>query len=263
MFEINIALVIVYLFLEGTLINKGVSKGVIMTQLEIIIKLTIALLLGLLIGLDRQLKHKPLGLKTSMIICIASCLLTIVSIESFYLFATPEYPNMDPMRLTAQIISGIGFLGAGVILRRNNDVVSGLTSAALIWAASGLGIAIGVGLYLEAFYATTLFVLAVNVLPFLIKKIGPKRLKKRDVSVQLILNPNSKMTNLLKVIEGDSQVHSLNRDYIIKSLKIKDVKNNNQQINLLISAPESEYTTEIYYVFKKIEDVISVEIDRL
>lgn len=198
-----------------------------------------------------------------MIISVASCLVTIVSIESFYRFATPEYPNMDPMRLTAQIISGIGFLGTGVILRRNNEVVSGLTSAALIWAASGLGIAIGVGLYIEAFYATTLFVLAVNVLPFLIKKVGPKRLRKRDVSVQLLMSPNSKMTDLLKTIEGDSKDPSLNRNYIIRNIKIKDVKGGNQKINLLMSAPETEYTTEIYYVFKKISDVISVEIDRL
>lgn len=204
-----------------------------------------------------------MGLKTSMIICVASCLLTIVSIESFYRFATPEYPNMDPMRLTAQIISGIGFLGAGVILRRNNDVVSGLTSAALIWAAAGLGITIGVGLYVEAFYATVLFVLAVNVFPFLIKQVGPKKLRKRDVSVQLIMNPNSKMTDLLKTIEGDSKVDNFNRSYIIRNIKIKDIKDDNQQINLLISAPEAEYTTEIYYVFKKIADVVSVEIDRL
>ncbi|HHY21972.1 MAG TPA: MgtC/SapB family protein, partial [Bacilli bacterium] len=113
------------------------------------IKLSIALLLGMSIGLERQLKHKPLGLKTSTIICVASCLVTIVSIQSFQYFATPEYNSMDPMRLAAQIVSGVGFLGAGVILRRNNDVISGLTTAAMIWAASGLGIAVGAGFYFE------------------------------------------------------------------------------------------------------------------
>lgn len=234
-----------------------------MADTETIMKLTIALFLGLFIGLDRQLKHKPLGLKTSMIICIASCLITVVSIESFYQFATPMFPNMDPMRLTAQIISGIGFLGAGVILRRNNDVVSGLTSAALIWSASGLGIAVGVGLYIEAFYATMLFILSVNVFPFLIKKIGPKRLKNRDASVKLIMKPNSKMTDVLKEIEGTSHGGSQKRQFIIRDVKIKDVANNNQQINLLISTPAKEYTTEIYYVFKKIEDIVHVEIERL
>ncbi|MED4161911.1 MgtC/SapB family protein, partial [Halalkalibacterium halodurans] len=105
---------------------------------ELLIKLSLSLVLGLLIGIDRQMKHKPLGLRTSMVICVASCLLTIVSIEhisrSGLIFHNTN--NVDPMRLAAQIVSGIGFLGAGVILRRNNDVISGLTTAAMIWAAS-------------------------------------------------------------------------------------------------------------------------------
>lgn len=82
-----------------------------MMEWEMAFKLCMALLFGLFIGIDRQLKQKPLGIKTSMVICIASCLVTIVSIESFAKFATPEHPNMDPMRLAAQIVSGIGFWG--------------------------------------------------------------------------------------------------------------------------------------------------------
>ncbi|HEY9581559.1 MAG TPA: MgtC/SapB family protein, partial [Savagea sp.] len=151
-----------------------------MTHYEMIFKLFFALILGFFIGLDRQLKHKPLGMKTSMIISVASCLITIVSIQSFLTYATPTFRNMDPMRLTAQIVSGVGFLGAGVILRRTNDVISGLTSAALIWSASGLGIAVGVGLYLEATFAVILFILSVNVLPFIVKRFGPKRLRERE-----------------------------------------------------------------------------------
>src|SRR5699024_2986120 len=135
---------------------------------ESMLRLLVALLLGLFIGIDRQLKQKPLGIKTTMIISIASCLITIVSIESFERFTAtvlmnPESVRMDPMRLAAQIVSGIGFLGAGVILQRKNDVISGLTSAALIWAASALGITVGVGLYLEACFATILFIVSVNL----------------------------------------------------------------------------------------------------
>lgn len=236
-----------------------------MLQTEIIFKLTLSLLFGLLIGIDRQLKHKPLGLKTAMIICVASCLVTVVSIESFHRFATPTYRNMDPMRLTAQIISGVGFLGAGAILRRNNDVISGLTSAALIWAASALGITVGVGLYQEALYAVILFILSVNVIPVFIKKIGPKRLRQREISVQVIMNQNSKMTELLKTIEGKttSLIQGSKNNLIVRKVKIKDDESGNQQIDLLLSAPEDQYTTEIYYLFKKIEDVITVEVERL
>lgn len=236
--------------------------------METIIKLTISLLLGLFIGIDRQLKNKPLGLKTSIVISIASCLITIVSIKSFEMFAVnvsvnSEAVRMDPMRLAAQIVSGIGFLGAGAILQRKNDVILGLTSAALIWAASALGITVGVGLYKEAFFATILFIVSVNILPTFIKNIGPKRLKERNVAVKLLLKPKSKMTDLLKAIEGSQYNDHSFVSFIVKELKIKDTEENNQQMSLVLSTTEKEYTTEIYYFFKKMEEVVRVEIERL
>ncbi len=82
---------------------------------EFLLKLGLALFLGLFIGIDRQLKNKPLGVKTSMVISVASCLITMVSIEAVDAYSVPGHTNMDPMRLAAQIVSGIGFLGAGVI----------------------------------------------------------------------------------------------------------------------------------------------------
>ncbi|MDQ0178303.1 MgtC/SapB family protein [Bacillus chungangensis] len=235
-----------------------------MLNLELLFKLTLSLFIGLLIGIDRQLKHKPLGLKTCMIISVASCLVTIVSMESFHRFATPTFRNMDPMRLTAQIVSGVGFLGAGVILRKSNDVISGLTSAALIWSASGLGIAVGVGLYMEAFYAVILFILAVNVLPHFIIKIGPQKLRQRDVSVTIIVEPNCKMTDLLKSIER-KDIKTSNKQGVlkIKRMKLSDLANNTQQIDLLLSAPEKQYTTEIYYLIKKIDHVLQVNVEQL
>ncbi|WP_257008123.1 MgtC/SapB family protein [Bacillus sp. FJAT-45350] len=232
---------------------------------ELLIKLSVALVVGLLIGIDRQLKHKPLGLKTSMVICVASCLVTIVSIESFARFSTPTFNNMDPMRLAAQIVSGVGFLGAGVILRRNNDVISGLTTAAMIWAASGLGIAIGAGFFIEAFYAVGLLIIAVNLLPFFVKQLGPSTLSKRDVAVKVVMEPNMKMTELLQSIErkGDSLKAKKNYEINIRNIKIKDLDNGNQQIDLTISAPEKQYTTEIYYLIKKIDHVITVDVEHL
>lgn len=235
-----------------------------MTHTEIMMKLTIALFFGLLIGIDRQLKHKPLGLKTTMIICVASCLVTVVSIESFHRFATSTFRNMDPMRLTAQIVSGVGFLGAGVILRRQNDVISGLTSAALIWAASGIGIAVGVGLYAETAYAVFLFIMAVNFIPQFVKRLGPQRLRQRDVAVKLVMEPNAKMTELLKTIEGKTRTlkKETKQEIRVRNVKIKD-GDNGQHVTLLLSAPENQYTTEIYYLFKKIDHVLNVEVEHL
>lgn len=89
-------------------------------DLEILYKLGIAAVLGLIIGLERELKRKPLGLKTSLVISIISCLLTIVSVQTAYLLnhENKVQISMDPLRLAANIVSGTGFLGAGVILKK-------------------------------------------------------------------------------------------------------------------------------------------------
>ena len=98
-------------------------------DLHILMRLGISAIFGLIIGLEREIRNKPLGLKTSLVICLSSCLLTIVSIESANKYAVAGLHVMDPMRLAAQVVSGIGFLGAGVILRKHNDVIIGLTTA--------------------------------------------------------------------------------------------------------------------------------------
>ena len=99
-----------------------------------------------------------------MIISVASCVLTIVSIQSAEYYAEISANiRSDPMRLAAQIISGVGFLGAGVILHRHDDAISGLTTAAIVWASAGVGITSGAGFYLHALLATGLFLLAIKL----------------------------------------------------------------------------------------------------
>lgn len=232
---------------------------------EMVIKLCIALLFGLFIGIDRQLKQKPLGIKTSMVICIASCLVTIVSIEAFEKFAGPDHPNMDPMRLAAQIVSGIGFLGAGAILRRSNEGISGLTSAAMIWAASGIGIAIGTGFYVEASLAVILLILSVNFIPYVIKWIGPYKLNQRDVSIKIVMEDHGDVTELIRIIErkDESGRDAKYTQHRIRRLKIKDLDEGRHRVDMVISASDKEYTTEIYHFLRKIDHVSSVEVENL
>ena len=91
-------------------------------------KMLLGLVLGGIIGLERELKHKPVGVKTCAIIAVTTCVLTIVSIQAAEHYAqVSDNIRTDPMRLAAQVISGIGFLGAGVILHKKNDAISGLT----------------------------------------------------------------------------------------------------------------------------------------
>ncbi|PEA53052.1 methyltransferase [Bacillus pseudomycoides] len=220
---------------------------------EFLLKLGLALFLGLLIGIDRQLKNKPLGVKTSMVISVASCLITIVSIESVNVYSSPGHTNMDPMRLAAQIVSGVGFLGAGVILRRNNDVISGLTTASMVWAASALGIAIGAGFYAEATVAMLLIILAINVFPYLVKLAGPYSLRQRDLAVKIIVNKHQELNRIFK------QIKELNLQ--VKRVKVKDIDNGHQQLEMMISAPEKLYTTDLYSSLKEIERIVSVEVE--
>lgn len=234
-------------------------------ELEMIFKLTVAMLFGLFIGIDRQLKQKPLGIKTSMVICIASCLVTIVSIEAFEVFSGPDHPNMDPMRLAAQVVSGIGFLGAGAILRRSNEGISGLTSAAMIWAASGIGIAIGAGFYWEAALTVILLILSVNFIPYMIKWIGPYKLNQRDVSIKVVMEAQGDVSELIRIIERKDKSNRAAKasSHRIRRLKIKDLEEGKHRVDMVIAASEKEYTTEIYQFVRHIDHVVSVEVENL
>ena len=120
-------------------------------------QLTLAAVLGLLLGAERSIAGKSAGMRTFALIALGSCLFTITSV-----LVTTEYlgkVNFDPMRVTAAIISGVGFIGAGLILFRQN-LLRGLTTAAGMWIASGVGVAVGFGLYAIALFTTliTLFI---------------------------------------------------------------------------------------------------------
>src|SRR3954469_5595569 len=125
-------------------------------QLDLLGKLLLAIILGGAIGLERELKGKPAGLRTNILICMGAALLTDVSII-IGLTATGQRVG-DPARLAAQIVSGVGFLGAGTIMQ-GSGMVTGLTSAATIWVVAAIGIAIGAGEYVGATGATALVAL--------------------------------------------------------------------------------------------------------
>lgn len=221
-----------------------------------IFNIGMAAILSIIIGLERQLKKKPLGLKTCLVIGIVSCLLTTVSIESSEEFAEAYIRPMDPLRLAAQIVSGIGFLGAGVILRRNNDMISGLTTAAMVWGAGGIGIACGAGFWFEATFATLLILVSVEIIPFIFKYIGPKTLRERELKVKITVNNEEKMTEILKELKQN--------DMKAKKVRVRDLKQGGlQQLDLILLVNEKLYVTEVYYKLKQIDHVINVEMESL
>ncbi|HZG80754.1 MAG TPA: MgtC/SapB family protein [Brevibacillus sp.] len=119
----------------------------VIMNLEMYLRVVISAVLGMFIGWDRSNRNKPAGLKTYMYVSVACTLITLVSIYSTKLYSSPNSGTMmDPMRLAAQIVTGLGFLGAGVILKDGLQV-KGLSSAAMIFFAGGIGIGIGAGFY--------------------------------------------------------------------------------------------------------------------
>lgn len=124
---------------------------------EISLRLALAFLVGAFIGAERKTRHKPAGLRTHALVGLGAALFTIISVYGFLEFTGPPYfrANMDPARIAAQIVVGVGFIGGGLIFRDDNKV-SGLTTAASIWLTAGLGTGIGAGMYFTVFVATVL-----------------------------------------------------------------------------------------------------------
>jgi putative Mg2+ transporter-C (MgtC) family protein len=124
---------------------------------ELILRLLLAALLGSAIGIERERLLWAAGLRTHMLVCVGSCLIMIVSAYGFTAVIGPRV-ILDPSRIAAQVVSGVGFLGAGSIILRN-EVVKGLTTAASLWAVAGLGLAVGGGLYVAAGAATVIILI--------------------------------------------------------------------------------------------------------
>lgn len=129
-----------------------------LSNAEIILRLALAVLLGSLVGIERERLAWAAGLRTHMLVCVGSALIMIVSAFGFADVLGVEHVVLDPSRIAAQVVSGVGFLGAGTIILRR-DVIRGLTTAASLWTVAGIGLAVGSGLYLAAASATILILL--------------------------------------------------------------------------------------------------------
>ena len=126
-------------------------------EVEMVLRLLLATVLGAIIGYQRERAGKPAGLRTHILICVGAAIFTIASI---YGFGT----SGDAARVAAGVVAGIGFLGAGAIIRGGEGIVAGLTTAATIWAVAGIGLAVGGGLYIIS-AVTTAIILIVLFLP--------------------------------------------------------------------------------------------------
>lgn len=118
------------------------------TMLSVVVRIVISVVCGGVIGVERGMKNRPAGLRTYMLVCLGSCLIMLTNQYIWQMTGTG-----DPVRLGAQVVSGIGFLGAGTIIKTNHNQIKGLTTAAGLWSCAAVGLALGVGFYEAAVVA--------------------------------------------------------------------------------------------------------------
>lgn len=147
-----------------------------------VFRILISFVVGMLIGFEREAHNQPAGLRTHILISVGSALVMMISIYIPQTFT--NFQNGDPGRIAAQVVSGIGFLGAGAILRFGADV-KGLTTAASIWAMAALGLAVGAGMYGVAFAGAVCILFALTVMDQVEKRIFKERtLRKIEIQIK-------------------------------------------------------------------------------
>ena len=133
------------------------------TDPQMIVRLLLTLVLSGLIGLERQVHRRDAGLRTHILVALGSCLIMLTSLYVFDIYKAQV--SLDPARIAAGVVTGIGFLGAGTIIRES-DGVRGLTTAASLWVAAGIGLAVGVGFNKIAIYTTVLVLIVLHFLRY-------------------------------------------------------------------------------------------------
>lgn len=201
---------------------------------SIIFRLVLAVIFGGIIGIGREFERRPAGLRTHILVCIGAALAMITNIYISNMYSM----TLDPTRIGAQVISGIGFLGAGTILVTGNKEVKGLTTAAGLWASACMGLAIGTGFYEGAIVGCIFIVLSTVILAKLENYIDKKS---RVIDLYIEVDTPSDFSNLIKKLK-------------IMKVKICEVEMNNSYIInkgslailLTLKIPKEGMKSEIY-----------------
>ena len=164
-------------------------------RIDLLGKLSLATVLGGVIGWEREASGKPAGLRTNILICIGAALLTDLSV--YFSTITDGVARWDPARITAQIVSGIGFLGAGTIMQARGTV-TGLTTAATLWVVAAIGMATGAGAFIEATGAALLVLIVLIPMSWVEDRIETQR---RGRTIRVILTESGKVEEILRLLE--------------------------------------------------------------
>lgn len=164
---------------------------------DFIIRIGVAGLLGAMIGIEREIRSKEAGLKTHFLVAVGSALIMVVSKYAFSDIVFEEHTSLDPSRIAAQVVSGVGFLGAGTIIIQK-QAVKGLTTAAGLWATAGIGLAIGAGMYVVGIGATILVLIGLEIVSRIFKV---QFLFPQNITVQMFVNKHEAVQQILETLQ--------------------------------------------------------------
>jgi len=200
-------------------------------------RLALAAALGGAIGFERELRDREAGFRTHMLVCIGSALFTIVSAYGFREFLTSgdQVVRADPTRIAAQIVTGIGFLGAGAIIRQGVSI-RGLTTAATLWVAAAIGMASGAGYYAGAVLGTIVTLIALWPLRRLAFPVF-ERLRPEERSMIIELRPDTKAAQLLAALEEE---HAR-----VEYFQLVDEEDDRRTVTVTLDTPSQELLSNI------------------
>ena len=232
-------------------------------NVELLLRLVLAMAMGFALGLERELTNKYAGLRTHILVCLGACVFTLLSIYGFPTFADGDNVIVDQAtgvrdtaRIAAQIVTGIGFIGAGTVLR-NGPMVFGLTTAATLWIAASIGMACGAGLYDVAIASTILSVAVLTVIRVFERQFLPssgKLVKRYKISVYCNGDDVKSIYDYLTSKLDDM------RDFTSKKLIENPQKS---KITFSFCTISKKLVDEVYYKLNDLTDVDSVSLQEI
>ncbi len=214
------------------------------TYLAVALRIVAAVLVGGLLGLERGMKNRAAGLRTYMLVCVGAC---IIMLTNQYIFQV--YGAGDPVRMGAQVVSGIGFLGAGTIVVTRRNQIKGLTTAAGLWASAGIGLALGIGFYEAALMGG----LAIFTVITLLQRMDNRmRRKNKRVDVYIELSQEVTLGDFLRSVrEKEIEASNVQREQdadsraYIATLKVKKRSSHQEIFDIVREIPGVAYVEEL------------------
>jgi len=220
------------------------------SEVQIILRVLLGAVLGAVIGFERERDNQPAGLRTHMILVVGATLAMVLSVNLGYLFARPGTPA-DPARLAAQVISGIGFLGAGAILRYGFNV-KGLTTATSLWTMAIVGMAVGAGYYLIGVFTTALMLVVLGLLNIIENRFVRTSVS-RFISIQADYHKG--------VVKAARQIVQEFSDDLVSFTIQKHVKNKRLRIQVVARISRDQTLEDLIEALSDIEGVRNLKVE--